>query len=356
MPVDPSKLNDIIAASKKRFHTELIHNGDVTPPVYRIPFDSIELNLATYGGAPMGRMIRLWGGFSSGKTLNAWGLAKQAQQHRSERFPDGLVVAYYNIEGTYDPIFTRDMMGVDIEKLVVVEGTIIEDISTQLDALLHAAHIHIIDSTSAAQSSHLFTATKESRQPGLDAVAWKNALRSAEENMDKQENMVVLIQQVSTDFKTGADKPQGAKMVGHANAMSLAHRKATKLYRTADGGWTNTRPKIGNDELTGTHKVDGYEIEIEVDKSKVCRPFGKARLRLDLNTIQYDKMFELKKAGLFLGAITQSGAFYRVSTMKEKDKALQGNTALEKRLADDSALVMDIYQRAAQYCKDSVYA
>lgn len=355
MPVDPSKLNDIVAASKKRFKTELIHGGDVTPPVYRIPFDSLELNLATYGGAPMGRMIRMWGGFSSGKTLNAWGLAKQAQQHRSERFPDGLIVAYYNVEGTYDPVFTRDMMGVDIEKLIVVEGTLIEDISVQLDALLHAAHIHIIDSTSMAQSSHLFSAPKESRQPGFDAIAWKNALRSAEQNMDKQENMVVLIQHAATDFKTTAEKPRGARMAGHANALSLAHRKATKLYRTPAGAWTTTRPKEGNDDLTGTHKIDGYEIEIEVDKSKVCRPFGKARLRLDLETIQYDRLFELMKAGIFLGAI-EGGPYYRVSTMKANDKAIHGAPALEKRLAEDSALVMDIYARAAQYCKDKLYA
>lgn len=353
-PVDTSQLDAIIAAANKRFKdTSPIHTGDQTQPVYRIPWDSLEMNLATYGGAPMGRIIRLWGGYSSGKTLNLWGLAKQAQQHRSERFPDGLIVAYYNVEGTYDPVFTRDMMGVDIEKLVIVEGTLIEDISTKLDALLHAAHIHIIDSVSMAQSVHSFTASKESRQPGLDAVAWKNALRSAEENMDKQENMIAIVQHAVVDFKTTALKPQGGSMANFANAMSLKHRQATKLYRTEGGDWTDKRPQKGNDDLTGTHKVDGYEIEIEVDKSKVCRPFGKARLRLDLDTISYDKMFELKKAGLFLGVIEQSGSFFRVPT---SDKSIQGQAKLEERLAQDDALVMEIYRAAGKYMTDKVYA
>lgn len=355
MPVDHSQLDSIIAAANKRMKAvDNVHFGNTTQPVYRIPWDSLELNMATYGGAPMGRIIRCWGGFSSGKTLNLWGLVKQAQQHRSDRFPDGLICAYYNIEGTYDPIFTRDMMGVDIDKLVLIEGTIIEDISDKLDALLHAAHIHIIDSVSFAQSVHVFTANNESQQPGFDAKAWKNALRSAEENMDKNENMIAIVQHGAVEFKTGAQKPAGGQMANYANAMSLKHRQATKLYRGADGKLTDTRPQKGNDDLTGTHKVDGYEIEIEVDKSKVCRPFGKARLRLDLETISYDKMFELKKAGLFLGVIEQSGSFFKIPT--NNGKSIQGTAALEERLAGDAALVTEILTAADRYMKEKVYA
>lgn len=356
MPVDPSLTDSIIAAAKKRYQgLETIHAGDAMPPVYRIPWDSIELNLATYGGAPMGRMIRPWGGFSSCKTLMALGLAKQAQQHRSERFPDGLTIAYYNIEGTYDPLFTRDAMGVDIskEKFIVIEGGLIEDVSRNLDAMLAARHIHIIDSVSFAQSVHGFTAPKEGRQPGFDAIAWKNALRSAEMNMDKRENMIILIDQERVDFRTGASKPAGSKVIDHASSMSLYHRQSKKLYRLPSGELTDTRPKLGNDDLTGSHRVDGMIVEIEVNKSKVCRPFGKAMLKYDVDEMAFDKMFELKKAGLFLGVIEQSGSYFKVPT---SDKTLHGDPKLTERLAEDDVLVMKIYEEANNYYRTAAYA
>jgi RecA/RadA recombinase len=354
--VDSSLLDDIIANATKRMQgQQRIHGGDHAPPVYRIPFDSLELNLATYGGAPMGRMIRPWGGKSSCKSMIAWGLARQAQQHRSERFPDGLTVAYYDIEGVFDPVYVRDKMGVDIEKpkLVVVEEGLIEDISRSLDSLLYAINIHILDSASFAQSFHGFDAKKESRQPGFDAIAWKNAFRSAEQNMDKRENMVVIIDQVRTDFKTGAEKAAGGHVPDHASSMSLHHRRGKKLYRAADGTLTDTRPKTGNDELSGSHRIDGYEVEIEVDKSRVCRPFGKARLEFDIDALAFNQILQLKKAGLFLGVIQQSGSYFTIPTQQ---KSINGHAKMDERLAVDDSLVMQIFAAADKYMREAVYA
>lgn len=355
MPVDHTQLDTIIAAATKRMQgNQRIHSGDEIPPVYRIPFSSLELNLATFGGAPMGRMIRLWGGKSSCKSMIAWGLARMAQQHRSDRFPDGLTVCYHNIEGAYDPIYVRDKMGVDIAKpkLVVAEGAIIEDVSRNLDALLHAVNIHIIDSASFAMSVHAFEAAKESRQPGFDAIAWKNAFKTAEENMDKRENMIVVIDQVRTDFKTGAEKAAGGNVPDHHSSLSLHHRHARKLYRV-NGELQETRPKQGNDDLTGGHRIDGYEIEIEVNKSRVCRPFGKARLRFDIDELAFDQAFELKKAGLFLDVIQQSGAYYKVPT---SEKSIQGEAKLKAKLAEDPFLVQMIHEAAKDYMEKAVYA
>lgn len=355
-PVDTSLLDKIITEANKKYGEQVIHAGDETVPVYRIPWDSLELNLATYGGAPMGRVIRLWGGPSSCKTLLALGLAKQAQQHRSERFPDGLTVAYYNTEGTYDPVFTRDVMGVDISKpaFTVVEKNIIEDVSRNLDSLLHAVHVHIIDSTTYATSIHRVDAKKESRQPGLDAQAWKDAMRTAELNMDKEENMIIVISHETIDFNTGASRAQGSKMLDFASSMTIKTRSAKKLYRTEPGGpLSETRPKQGNDELTGTHRIDGYYLEAEVVKSKVCRPFGKANMIFDLDILAFDRQFELMKAGIFLGVIEKSGSYYKIPT---SDKTIHGEPKLKDRIAQDDVLVMAIYQAASKYMRESAYA
>lgn len=355
MSVDSSLLDGIVKAAAKRMAgVQQIHSGDSSPPVYRIPFDSLELNLATFGGAPMGRMIRLWGGKSSCKSMVAWGLAKQAQNHRSERFPDGLTICYHNIEGAYDPVYVRDVLGVDIAepKLVISEGAIIEDVSRNLDSLLHAINVHIIDSASFAMSIHSYEAKKESRQPGFDAIAWKNAFRTAEQNMDKRENMIVVIDQVRTDFKTGAEKAAGGNVPDHHSSMSLHHRRAKKLYRVNDE-LVDTRPKIGNDDLTGSHRIDGYEIEIELDKSRVCRPFGKAKMIFDIDELAFDKIEELFKAGLFLNVITQSGSYFKIPT---QEKSIQGIPKMKAQLAEDDVLVMHIYRAAEKYMKEAVYA
>lgn len=352
-PVDTSLLDSIIAEANKKYGEEVIHPGDKTAPVYRIPWDSLELNLATYGGAPMGRVIRLWGGPSSCKTLLALGLAKQAQQHRSDRFPSGLTVAYYNSEGTYDPVFTRDIMGVDIKKpaFTIIEKNVIEDISRNLDSLLSAVHIHIIDSTSFAQSVHQLGKKKESRQPGLDAQAWKDALRSAEFHMDKEENMIIVISHDAVDFNTNASKAQGAKVIDFASAMTIKTRKAKNLYRTSPGGpLTDTRPKDGNDVLTGTHRIDGYFLEAEVVKSKVCRPFGKANMIFDLDSLKFDRPFELLKAGVYLGVIEKSGSYYKIPT---SDKTIHGEPKMKACLTEDDALVMAIYGAAQDYYQAS---
>lgn len=361
MPVDHKLLDDIIAAATKRHGVQVMHAGNDMPPVYRIPFDSLEMNLATYGGAPMGRMIRLWGGKSSCKSMVAWGLARQAQEHRSDLFPNGLSVAYHNIEGAYDPLYVRDKMRANIGEisasnpsgLLVVEAGIIEDISRNLDALLHAVNIHIIDSASFAMSIHSYEAKKESRQPGFDAIAWKNAFRSAEENMDRRENMIVVIDQVRTDFHTGAEKAAGGHVPDHHSSMSMHHRRAKKLYRTASGELSETRPQKGNDELSGLHRVDGYYVDVEVDKSRVCRPFGRAKMIFDIDELAFDKSFEFMKAGIYLGVIEENGSYYKIPNAA---KAIHGLPKLKQRVAEDDVLVMQIYAAAGKYMKEAVYA
>lgn len=353
-PVKVDQLDNVLATVKKRFNgAETIRAGNETPDVYRIPWDSLELNLATFGGAAMGRMIRLWGGFSSCKSLSALGLAKQAQQHRSEAFPNGLTVAYYDVEGTFHSGFARDKMGVNIDKphFMVVEGSIIEDIVRKAEQLMGAIHIHIIDTASYAQSVHSYSKNKDSRQPGFNSQAWGDGLKALEESMDKRENMIVIIDQERVDFKTGGSKAAGGKVIDHAASQSLKFRQAKALYRNAAGELTDTRPKEGNDELTGTHRKDGYIVEVEVVKSKVCRPFGKANMKFDVDNASFDRFFELQKAAIFLGVVEQAGSYYKV---QGESKAMHGEKQFAARLAEDTGLVMQIYSAAAKYCRDGL--
>lgn len=365
-PVDPSQLDAIREAATKRFGEQTMFHGNEIPAALALPFDSIELNLATFGGARMGRMMHLWGGPSSGKTMAAWSIARSAQNFRSEQFPDGMTVCYYNVEGTYDSDFTAEL-GVDVDNVEVVNCGIIEDIGRHLDVLLPAAHIHIIDSTSFAEAALYAKAKKDDSRPGADARAWQMVLKEAEQVMDKgepeivrkgkvvqprreAENMIILISHETIDFNSGARKPVASKTIGHASAMTLRFAQAKKLYRTTPGGpLSDTRPQKPNDELSGGHRVNGVEVEIEVVKSKVCKPFGKARRILDYDTITFDTMFEMFKAGLFLKVINKSGSFYTIDGV---EGSIQGQEKVKEALAADQSLQMKIYAAADSYCRN----
>ena len=297
-------------------------------------------------------------------TMSAWGLVKMAQQHRSVFFPEGLHTTYYNVEGTYDPVFTAEL-GVDTDRVEIVDCNIIEDLGRHLEAMFTVSHIHIIDSTSFAESSLEADANLGESRPAADARAWKQVLKRMERKMDKGDpsegrpgekgyrparpgdNMVILISHETVDFKTTAVKPVSGKTIGHASSMSLHYRQAKKLYRGEEGGkLTDTRPKTGNDPLTGGHRINGAEIEIEVNKSKVCRPFGKARRILDYDTLQFDNAFEWFKAGVFLGVIEKSGNFYK---FPDSDKSINGAATAQEHLANDPSVVAAIQTACNDY-------
>lgn len=346
-----------MAASRRKFGEGRVHFGSDVPFIKRIPWGSLELELATWGGAPMGRVIRPWGSKHTAKSLVMWGLVRAAQQYRDDQFPDGLTCVYFNCEGQYDPFFTKEFMGVDVDRLVVEEGAIIEELTQKAAMYLEAAHVLVIDSIGQCMSRQEFEIGAEKGQSkvprGSRARAWGQFVRDVVERMDLQQNMIVAIDQVRVNQTHGHEEASGSAIWAHNSSLDLHHRKTSNLYRLADGSLTDTRPQRTNyATLGGEVLVDGFEIGIEVDKSRVCRPFGKYRGRLDLDTMRWDKIFELKKCGLFLRAITRSGSYFYV---EGDSKAINGHAEMDKRLAEDPSVVMAIYDKANKYYEANGY-
>lgn len=346
-----------MAASAKRFGDGRVRFGSDVPKIKRIPWDSLELNLITGGGAPMGRVIRPWGSKHSCKSLMTWNLIKNAQNYRSDEFPEGLQCIYFNCEQQYDKIFTRDYMGVDVDKLVVEDGAIIEDLIVKCEMYLETAHILVIDSIGQCMSRQEFEIGPEKGQAkiprGSRARAWGLFIRDIVERMDPQQNMLVAIDQVRVNQQHGHEIASGSDIWAHNSDLDLHHRKTSNLYRASDGGLTDTRPQKTNYATLGQEVVvDGFEIGIQVEKSRVCRPFGRSRSRLDFADMKWDKNYELKKVALYLGVVTISGSHYRVEGEKG---TMHGQAAFDKRLNEDPELVMKIYSAVADYLKAQGY-
>lgn len=357
MPVDASALPQIIAAAQKRFGgIQTIRHGDEVPRYKIISWGSIELDVATWGGARMGTFIRLWGRKGTLKTSMAWHLAAQAQKYRDDDYPDGLVVAYYPVESIYDKDYVASL-GVDVSKLVLVDKYVhaIEDLVIQMQGLLSAAHVHIVDSIGHGVSrERLETAPGEKMSRGSKARAWSDYLPDIKSRMDR-DNMIVFIDQIRKNQKFGNDIPSSSSISAfeHDVDMDLKFMRTSLLYRDAEGEFTDTRPqKVSGVALGDEVTADGMEIGIEVEKAKVCPQFAKARLRWDPRTRKFDQPFELKKIGVYLGVIQKSGSYYTIPT---SDKSIHGEAKLRERLSQDDGLVMAIYAAKNKWLEQNGY-
>lgn len=322
MPVDPKNLDKAIAAVEKEYG-DVVHKGSDQSPVDRISTGSLELDFATGGGIPIGRFSRFYGGYSSGKSLTCWNVIKNAQAM-------GLTCVYYNIEKQYEPGFTAST-GVDIDKLIVVEGTTIEETATKLESLMTGAHLHVLDSLSSAVSVDELAAGVEEWRPGIAARAWGKALRRTLERFDPNDNTVILVDQVRDVFGSGGEEPPGGRFIEHTSSMSLYFRRSSWLGRNADGIVDpDASMPTGVSQAT---EPAGIEFLIRVNKSRVCRPFRTARLRLDFENMEFDELFELVKFAVHFGIIEKSGSWFKLK-IGDEENTMQGMTKMRKFIED----------------------
>jgi RecA/RadA recombinase len=304
-PVDASLLEKDMKVIRDRRGDDAIHNGNHIHHVIKLPIPSPGLMRITGGGVPIGRMTRLWGGPSSGKSLIGWMIISAAQKYLTEALPIGMEATYWNVEKQYDPIFTKDR-GVDTERMMVEEATIIEDIAGEMEILMRSCHLHVLDSASFAVCRDELASDADQWFRALDARAWKRAINRIHNAMDKEENMLVCIDHAGTDQVTGSEHALGAKRLEFKSDLSMHFKTGAWLFYD-DWGHLEKNDKLKDKTKNGvgpagTKEADGVEIVVRVNKSRVCRPFRSARLRLDINTFEFDTIFELIDAAKFFDA------------------------------------------------------
>lgn len=275
-----------------------------------------------------------------------------AQEMRSIRYPDGLETAYWNVEKIWDAEHAANL-GVDTERMLLEEVTIIEDIAREMETLMQSCHVHVIDSCSAAVCVDELANEAEDWTRAMDARAWKRAIKRIHARLDKEDNALVLIDHAQRDQQTKQEFAAGGKSLEYRSSMSLHFRR---------GGWLFYHPDTGNLELSdkiksdvgegpgGQKEADGIEVVVRCNKSRVCRPFRMAKMRLDLNTFMFDTTFEYLQAAMFFDyeggvasrtgrpAIAQkTGAKSAWYQMPDGEK-YQGEKAVRKCIEDDPKL------------------
>jgi len=323
---DSDNFDSVVAAINSKYEGEL-RMGDSYEHPERLSSRSLALDFAMGGGVPKGRIVRLYGPYSSTKTLTGFNIIAEGQQ-------EGLICCYWNIEKSYDPEFVEENCGVDTSELLVMEGTTIEGIGDKLESLMGVVNLHVIDSCSAAVSIDELNAKVEDWRPGIGARAWGKVFRRLNERFDHMENTIVLLDQVRTNFKTSTEDPPGGRILDHASSMSVKFKKGSWLQRNAHGNLV--APKKGGvrgtSDMNDMEQPPGIEINCRVEKSRVCRPLTPAAMRLDLEAIRFDRTFELMEAAKAFGVVEVRGGgnyyFPAVAKNGKKQERLYGEDAL----------------------------
>jgi protein RecA len=321
-PVRPEDRDEIVARINRKYEGD-IRKGNEYEAVQGISTRSPELDAAMGGlGVPEGRWTRFYGGYHSCKTLTALNVTAEAQEM-------GRLCAYYNLEKQYDEVFAREKIGVNTDELEVVEGTTIEEVGEKMEALFGVCHLHVIDSCSIAVSEDELDADIRDWRPGITARAWGKVFRRLNERFDHVQNTVIMLDQVRVNFKTGGEDAPGGRILDHQSSMTVHFRKGGWLYRNADG-FLDEKAKIEKGS-SGQAEPSGIEIKARVEKSRVSRPFRTATMRLDLDELSFDRVFEITKMAKHYKIVENRGAWYYYTPPgSDKELKFQGEKELRE--------------------------
>lgn len=340
MSVDTGNLDSVISKINRKYENS-IRRGSEQVKVKHISTGSPELDVAMGGGVPIGRFTRFYGAFGSTKTMTALSVIAEAQRM-------GLTCSFFNIEKRFESEFAK-RKGIDTKKLIVSEGTSIEEIGEKLEALFTVCNLFVLDSCTIAVSEDELTCDVRDWRPGINARAWGKVFRRLTERFDTVGNTVILIDQVRVNWKTGSEDPAGGRVFDHQSSMSVLFRKGKWLYLDEETGILDEKNKQskGSD---GQTNPDGQEIKVKVEKSSVCRPFRTATLHYNLDTLEYDRVYEYMKAAKHYGIVTPNGNNTSWQYIDDDGvvTTLRGEKGLRGFIADNKELQKYIYEVALE--------
>lgn len=265
----------------------------------RISFGNIGLDIATFGGAPRGRMIRLWGQPKSAKTGSALNLVAEWQNHCSVCFERGpcdcknrqkAVALWVDAEGrSLDNIEWMEAHGIDMNYLIVQRPPTGEQVIDMIDAALRdessGIGLIVLDSIAHVVSSkELNKATEDGEVMAVNAKLMNSALRkwtsalTARGLENKTRPTLVLLNQLRSKVDIfGGDTMPGGRGLDFATSLDIKFTKKAQHYLINEG--TEEEPEWVDKVASGApgsykpkadDQPDYSEVEYKVTESSVC--------------------------------------------------------------------------------------
>jgi recombination protein RecA len=260
MTLFPELMKDL---RKKKFDVSLLADDDSPCLVNEwVSTGCMALDKIIGSGVPVGRMIEIYGGESSGKSLIAAQIAAMAQQ-------EGHVVAYVDTESAVSIDIMR-AVGVDVDSLIYASPDTVEEVFKFFQACIDAKALYYNDKIlvliwdSVAATSSQAEMMKEYGEVGYltHARIISQSLRKMMREISKQRVVAVFLNQL---------KEKLGVMFGDKDATFGG--AAVKFHASVRVRLT-TESKI----KTARKKVVGVNVRARVVKNKVAYPFQEAVL------------------------------------------------------------------------------
>lgn len=298
-------IDRLINEVNKMFGKDVVGFADqMDISVRRVPSGSLSLDWAIGGGFPLGRIVELYGPYSSGKTLIAMKTIAEAQKL-------GLPTVFIDAEKSLEKNHAI-AAGIDLSKLIIFQTNEGEKIFDAIKKLMEdlPAGVVVVDSVAAIVPNYEDDNEMEKMTIGLLARLMSKGLRVI--NSANKGWCVIFINQVRE--KIG---------VMYGNPETTTGGRALSFF-------ASLRVNIRSGERYEEQKVKtGQEVKFRVEKSKVCNPGrdGSFRYMYETGVDEYDDTISL---ALLLKVITQGGAWYTVL-----GERFQGRAAIEAKAKED---------------------
>lgn len=169
--------------------------GDIMPVHDVIPTPSIGLNRALGGGLNTGATHLFWGTPSVGKSTMAFRILAEAQK---KGFRPVIVDSEYSFNEEY-----AEKCGVNIDDIVVIQSTVVEDILKNVHPYLtheEEKHIFLFDSLSNIIKEEFYDKPEGGKAMGLQSRSQGFLLQKLVNYLHKERNMMMFIAHQTIDL------------------------------------------------------------------------------------------------------------------------------------------------------------
>jgi recombination protein RecA len=302
---------ELVAEVNGKVGNKAVYFGsDPSLIVTYIPTDCLPFDVLMGGGFPRGRMVELYGDWSTLKSVI--GLYGIASAQRS-----GGTAALIDTEHAFDPEWAA-RCGVDVGNLILwpnrdddVEHTGEEAMDVAANLIANGVDILVFDSIAAAlpQEESAKRMARETTQPARLAQLMSRGLRRL--TAVNNQTAIVFINQtrlsIGVIFGSPETVPGGKSMPFYAS-----HRvRITKTGRVVKDA------KVWNGDKWETVKEQtAQKYRAELIKSKLTKPFKESWLTWDLVSGQVDIPGYLIAQGLEMGLIRQTAKTWQYGVVK----------------------------------------
>jgi recombination protein RecA len=291
-----AKAQELIAAINKQFGDGAITTAaDPDLEVRRNATGVLPIDDLLDGGIPRGRMVEIYGPYSTLKSYVLYRALASAQQR-------GQAAALVDTEHSFDPDWATSL-GVDVPNLLVSRPKNAEQGIGVCEALVRQKFDMVgFDSiASAIPKQHQEVAPGEDTQPGaLARVMSKGLARLTAAN---SVTSMIFLNQTRSKIGVTFGSPTTTSG-GHAMGFYASYR----MSFTRIGKVTEPVKKWDGAKWVDRKNVVAHQIQVTLEKSKLSAPYAECLFNFDLRTGQVDDLGYLLAKALEKGVVTRGSA------------------------------------------------